>query len=245
LNGRRGIPDLAWLRLILRWINLLHGCLPRAPIYFFVAQMARTDDVTFMEQLEALHGLVREGKVRAIGVCNETPYGLMKFKQVAEGAGLPFVSSLQNAYNLLERNEFETGLLEACFYTNTSLLAHSPLAGGTLTGKYTASGSASSEARLNKYHGFTARYLLPSCNAAVDAYSEVAEKYGLSVAQMSLAWCYTRPFVTSTVLGASSPNQLRENLFALNCPITEEMEEDLCALYLNAHRAPTKGLVSI
>jgi aryl-alcohol dehydrogenase-like predicted oxidoreductase len=212
---------------------------------FPCAQLARTDDIPFVEQLEAMNDLVSQGKIRAVGLCNETPFGLMQFRHAAKEAGLPFVSSIQNAYNLLERNDFETGLQEACHYTNTALLAHSPLAGGVLTGKYTAPDSASSESRLRQFPGFTAKYLHPRCSAAVEAYSLVAEKYGLTCSQLALAWCFTRPFVASTMLGASSTDQLRDNLFALNVPITEEMEQDIYHLFFNDFRAPTKGAVSI
>jgi len=194
--------------------------------------------------MEVMRGLVQQGKVRAIGLCDETPFGLMKFKQAAEEAGFPAIASIQNSYNLLERNDFETGLMEACHYTNTAVLAHSPLAGGVLTGKYATGLSGDGESRMEKYPGFGAKYLAPKCSAAVDAYAVVAEKYGLTPTQLALSWCYSRPFVTSTVLGATSTEQLRDNLMALNCPMTAEMEEDIFELYFNDHRDPTKGYAS-
>jgi aryl-alcohol dehydrogenase-like predicted oxidoreductase len=206
-------------------------------------EMDAREEFSIAEQLEALDSVVRQGKVRHIGLCNETPYGVLKFMEAA-GKSLPTVSSLQNAYNLLERNAFETNLLEVCHYSKTGFLAHSPLAGGALSGKY-AKGGATGASRLLRYPGFTARYLLPSVNEAVLDYGVVAEKYGLTLAQLSLAWCYTRPFVTSTVIGASSVAQLKDNLFALNCPITNEMEEDIAALYRNKHREPTQGFVAV
>lgn len=203
----------------------------------------REDDISFLEQLEALGELVEQGKVRHVGLSNETPYGLLKFIE-ASGGGLPVVASIQNAYNLLERNTFETGLLETCHYTKTSLLAHSPMAGGVLSGKY-SDGSADAESRLLKYPGYTARYLLPSAQEAVAAYASVAEKYGLTPAQLALSWCYSRSFVTSTIIGATSTEQLRDNLMALNCPLTTEMEADIFELYANQFRDPTKGIALV
>ncbi len=96
-----------------------------------------------------------------------------------------------------------------------------------------------------KFPGFGARYLSPTSERAVKDYSTLAEKYGLTLAQLSLAWCYSRKFVTSTILGATSTAQLRDNLTALNCPMTNEMEEDLYELYFNKYRDPTKGYASI
>lgn len=185
--------------------------------------------------------LVRQGKVRHLGLSNETPYGLMKFLEAAGSRGLPAVASVQNAYNLLDRNTFETSLQEACHYTNTAFLAHSPLAGGALSGKY-ALETASKENRLLKYPGFTARYVSSPANAAVKAYAEVAEKYGMTPAHLALAWCYTRPFVTSTLIGATSADQMRDNLMAMNFPVNEDMEADIFELYFNKHRAPTTGV---
>lgn len=185
--------------------------------------------------------LFQLGKVRSIGLCNETPYGLMKFQQAAAETGFPLMASIQNSYNLLERNAFEMGLQEACHYTKTAVLAHTPLAAGVLTGKYLGDNQIGDEKpRLLRYPGLSAKFLTPSCTAAVEAYSAVAEKYGVSLSQLALSWCYSRPFVTSTVLGATSTDQLRDNLMALNCPMTEEMEEDIYELYFNTHRDPTK-----
>ena len=98
---------------------------------------------------------------------------------------------------------------------------------------------------MNKYPGFTSRYLLPSTAAAVEAYTLIAEKYGLSSSQLALSWCYSRPFVGSTLIGATSTEQLRDNLMAMNCPLTPDMEKEINALYFNEHRDPTKGDVEV
>jgi aryl-alcohol dehydrogenase-like predicted oxidoreductase len=217
----------------------------RRGLVFASFQNADAAATSIVEQVEAMGELVKQGKVRHIGLSNETPYGLLKFLEAAKG-GLPAVVSVQNAYNLLERNDFETSMLEACHYTGTGLIAHSPLAGGALTGKYMLDAekrsTASEEARLKKYVGYTGRYLLPSVQAAVAAYAELAAKYGLSPEQLALAFCYSRPFVASTLIGATNVEQLRENIMALNCPLTSEMEGEIFELYCNEHREPTKGV---
>jgi len=217
---------------------------PSAGSDFFNVEEASEDADLYSEQLEAIRDLVDQGKVRAVGLSNETPYGLMRFLEAAKARDLPVVASVQHAYNLLERNALETSMLEACTYSNTGILAHSPLAGGALTGKY-AKKEATEENRLKLFPGYTARYLLPSAEAAVIAYADVAENYGLTPAQLALSWCYSRPFIASTVIGATSVEQIRENLMALNCPLTEEMEQDIFELYCNDHRDPTIGIVEV
>ena len=179
--------------------------------------------------------------MRHVGLCDETPFGLLKFLEASRGAELPRILSVQNAYNLVERNAYETSMHETCQFTGTAFLAHSPLAGGALTGKY-AKETASRSSRLLKYPGYTARYLLPTVSEAVKAYATMADNYGLTPAQLALSWCYSRPFVASTVIGASDTEQLRDNLMALNCPLTTEMESEIFELYYNTHRDPTSGI---
>jgi len=243
--------DASLKRLGTDYIDLLQIEWPDRYTQLFGSSSFSVEDAgaaatSFVEQVEAMGELVKQGKVRHIGLSNETPYGLLKFLEAAKGPGLPAVVSVQNAYNLLERNDFETSMLEACHYTRTGLIAHSPLAGGALTGKYMLDAekrsTASEEARLKKYVGYTGRYLLPSAQAAVGAYAELAAKYALTPEQLALAFCYSRPFVASTLVGATSVEQLRENLMALNCPLTSEMEEEIFELYCNEHREPTKGV---
>jgi len=198
--------------------------------------------VPFAEQVEAMQELVKTGKVRYIGLSNETPYGLVKF--LGAVSGLPLVVSIQNAYNLIERNLVETGLVEACHYERTALLAHSPLAGGALTGKY-IKGLATKESRLLKYPGYTAQYLSASAENAIQDYSSLADKYGLTPTQLALSWCYSRSFITSTIIGATSVDHLRDNIMALNCPMTPEMEEKINELYSSKHTDPTKSFISM
>jgi len=170
--------------------------------------------VPFGEQLAAMKKLVDAGKVRHIGVSNETPYGVCQFAHEHEkDPSLPNICSIQNSYSLIVRSDFENGLTEACSLTNVGLLAYSPLAGGILTGKYSG-GAAPEGARLNLFPGFMDRYAQSSAREAVGEYEKLAAAHGLSPAQLALKWCYTRPHVASTIIGATSLEQLRENVDA-------------------------------
>jgi aryl-alcohol dehydrogenase-like predicted oxidoreductase len=155
--------------------------------------------VSFQEQLEAIDGLVQAGKVRYFGVSNETPYGVMKFSQLASTLGLQKLVSIQNSYSLLTRSDYESGLTEVCSprNENVGLLAYSPLAGGILTGKYFDPNVASTS-RLNLFKGYMERYKQSLSVAAVEKYRDIATKYGLTPAELALAWCYTRDHVAST-----------------------------------------------
>ncbi|KAG5187917.1 NADP-dependent oxidoreductase domain-containing protein [Tribonema minus] len=202
----------------------------------------RDDDVAFEDQLRGLEEVVKAGKVRHIGVSNETPFGVAKFVELSERLGLPRVCSIQNSYSLLVRADFELGgLVEVCAPRNADvgLLAYSPLAGGVLTGKYQDSDSDNSKSRLNHFKGYMARYRNSMSEAAVKAYVEVAAEVGLTPTQLALAWCYTRPFVTSTIVGATSVEQLRENIMAYNCPITEQADDMIREVY-HKYTDPTK-----
>jgi aryl-alcohol dehydrogenase-like predicted oxidoreductase len=173
------------------------------------------DSTPIRVQLEALAELVAEGKVRAVGLSNEHPWGVMQFVRHAEELGLPRVASIQNAYSLLNRN-FEGGLAEVCHREKVGLLAYSPLAFGHLTGKYLDNPAA--EGRLTRFKGFGQRYEKPGIAPAVAAYVALARAHGLTPTQLALAFVRTRWFVASTIVGASSLAQLREDLDA--CDIT-------------------------
>lgn len=200
----------------------------------------RDDSTSFNEQLEAFQDLIHQGKVRHIGVSNETPFGVCKFAELAEREGLPKIVSIQNSYSLLVRSDFESGLSEVCSprNTNVGLLAYSPLAGGILSGKY-ATEDVSDRARLNLFPGFMERYKKSLAQEAVDCYMQVADKYGLTPTQLSLAWCYSRPWVASTIIGATSLEQLDENIEAYGIEFTDEMNDDVNAIY-QRYRDPSK-----
>lgn len=161
------------------------------------------------EQLSVLSGLVQSGKVRYIGLSNETPWGVAEFLKVAERLGLQRIVSIQNAYSLINRT-FEAGLHEMCHREQLSLLAYSPLGFGHLSGKYLQDPHA--QGRISLFPEFGQRYKKPNVAAAVAAYVQLAQQHGLSPAQMALGFARSRRFVTSTIIGATTLAQLQENL---------------------------------
>ncbi|MBP5987736.1 MAG: aldo/keto reductase [Azonexus sp.] len=181
------------------------------------------------EQLDALGELVREGKVRHVGVSNEHPWGIMQFTRLAEEFGLPRIVSTQNAYSLLNRT-FETGLAEVCHREQVGLLAYSPLAFGHLTGKYLANPKAAG--RLNQWPNFGQRYTKPNVVPATQAYAELAAKHDLTPLQLALGFVRSRWFVASTIIGASSLKQLQAALPALQTPMTNDLLREIDAIHL-------------
>ncbi len=162
------------------------------------------------QQLECLGELVRSGKVRYVGLSNETPWGVMQFLRAAERTGLPRVVSIQNAYNLLNRT-FEAGLSEVTRHEAVPLLAYSALAFGHLTGKYLA-GAQPPGARLTLFPPFGQRYQKPCVEPAVAAYAELADRLGMTLAAMALAFVRSRWFCASTIVGATTVDQLKANI---------------------------------
>ena len=181
------------------------------------------------EQLEALAELVQEGKVRAIGLSNEHPWGVMEFTRLADELGLPRVLCTQNAYSLLNRT-FETALAEVCHREQVGLLAYSALAFGHLTGKYLADPAA--PGRLTQWPAFGQRYGKPNVLPAVTAYAALAKKHGLTPTQLALGFVRSRWFVSSTIIGASSLAQLQETLPATRTPIAPEVLGEIDAIHL-------------
>jgi len=170
------------------------------------------DFTPLRETLEALAVLVKEGKIRQVGVSNEHPWGVMQFLRLAEEHGLPTVVSTQNAYNLINRLYDTGGLSEICYREQVSLLAYSPLAFGHLSGKYLADANAAG--RITAFPGFGQRYEKVNVPAALAAYRDLAAAHGMSLTALALAFCYNRRGVTSTIIGATSMAQLEENLAA-------------------------------
>ncbi|KAL3137396.1 hypothetical protein ABBQ32_006919 [Trebouxia sp. C0010 RCD-2024] len=196
------------------------------------SKQERENDVPFEEQLKGLERVIKAGKVRHVGVSNETSYGVMRFAQLAEQFNLPRIVSIQNCYNLLARGQFDTDLAEVCAprQCNVGLLAYSPLAGGALSGKY-VDGRADPKARFNMFPGYMARYNKSPAKTAVGAYIELAEKYGLTPTQLALAWLHQRSCVTSTIIGATSAEQLKENIGAFDKELSEECLADIEKLH--------------
>jgi aryl-alcohol dehydrogenase-like predicted oxidoreductase len=172
------------------------------------------------EQLSALAELVKAGKVRHIGLSNETPWGVSEFVRLAEQLGLPKIASIQNAYHLMNRT-FESGLAEVCHQTNVGLLAYSPLAFGWLTGKYVANPNA--QGRISLFPGFGQRYNKVNVPAATKEYMRIAQEAQLTPAKLALAFARTRWFTSSVILGATSLEQLKENLDSAEVMLSEEI----------------------
>ena len=180
-------------------------------------------------QLAALAELVREGKIRYVGLSNEHPWGVMEFVRLAEAHGLPRVASVQNAYSLVNRI-FEYGLAEVCHRERVGLLAYSPLAFGHLTGKYLDHPGAAG--RLTLFEHFGQRYAKPNVAAAVRAYADIARRHRLSPATLALAFVYRRGFAASTIIGATTRAQLDENLAAWQVALTPEVLDEIEAVHL-------------
>ncbi len=179
----------------------------------------------FEEVLENLKRFVDQGKIRYVGLSNETPWGLSKFLEISENKKLPRMLSVQNPYNLLNRT-YEIGLAEISMRENTGLLAYSPLACGYLSGKY-RNNQLPKGSRIALHKDFWTRYNKPNAKKAIDAYYEVAKKYKLDMAQMSLKFLEIQPFVTSVIIGATTMDQLKTNTESVSINLTEEIINDI------------------
>ncbi|MDR3509336.1 MAG: aldo/keto reductase [Caulobacteraceae bacterium] len=179
--------------------------------------------------LESLGRHVEKGNIRHIGVSNETPWGVMRFVEEAERRGLPRVASIQNAYSLINR-VFEYGLAEVALRENVGLLAYSPLAQGYLTGKY-QKGALPVGSRKQLYNRLQ-RYEGPGADAAIQSYLDLAAEVGLTPTQLALKFCDTRAFTTSTIIGASTMEQLKADIDAFEIPWTADLEARVDALHV-------------
>lgn len=189
---------------------------------------AKDQPVTpILEQLQAMDQLVKAGKVRAIGLSNETPYGVHEFVRLAELHGLPRIATVQNPYCLVNRT-VDNALDESLYRLNVSLLAYSPLGFGLLTGKYDESGTEPDKgpkgARISKFESVRQqRWGRPAALAAARRYNALARQHGLTPTQMALAFCYTRPIVASTIIGVTTVAQLEEDLKAWGTELSPEL----------------------
>jgi len=222
----RAALDASLQRLQTDYVDLyqLHWPSRNVPIFGanqFDPQKERAA-IPIEDTLAVLGDLIKEGKIRHIGVSNESPWGVSEYIKQAEMKGLPRIATIQNLYNLTAR-AFETTLLdETCYREEVSLLAYSPLAFGQLSAKYVDDPQA--RGRLTIYPPtWSPRYLRPAVFAAVKEYAALARANGMSPAQMALAWCYTRWFVGSTIIGATSLMQLRENIDAEQTVLSAEV----------------------
>ncbi len=180
------------------------------------------------ETLTVLNEIVKTGKVRHIGLSNETPWGVMRFIATADRQAMPRVVSIQNPYNLLNRS-FEIGLAEIAIREQCGLLAYSPLGFGVLSGKYVG-GARPAGARISNWPDYN-RYMNPQAIAATEAYVRLAATHGLDPAQMALAFINSRSFVTSNIIGATSLAQLRSNIDSLNISVSDEVLNEIEAIH--------------
>jgi aryl-alcohol dehydrogenase-like predicted oxidoreductase len=178
------------------------------------------DGAPIEETIGVLDDMIKAGKIRHYGLSNETPWGAMRYLAYADTRGLPRPVSIQNPYNLLNRT-FEIGLSEISHREDMGLLAYSPLAFGMLTGKYVG-GARPAGARITLFSRFT-RYTNAQAQAAGDAYVQLARDHGLSPAQMALAYVTAKPFVTSNIIGATSLEQLKEDIGSADVVLSPEV----------------------
>jgi len=185
-----------------------------------------------VEQLEVMKELVDQGKIRYIGLSNETTFGVCEFVKYAEKYNLPKVVSIQNSYSLLHR-EFESSLAEACSpkNLNVGLLAYSPLAGGALSGKYDRKRSPPENSRFTLFPGYMKRFQESLSLTAVEEYVKIAHKHHMSPATLALAFVRSKWFNTSTIIGATTMDQLKENIHAFTTNLSDEAVNDINVLY--------------
>lgn len=228
----RAALDASLKRLNTDYLDLYQLHWPQRPTNFFgKLGYTYTEDnsaVTLLETLEALNEQVRAGKIRYIGVSNETPWGVMRYLQLAEKHDLPRIVSIQNPYSLLNRS-FEIGLAEISQHEGVELLAYSSLAFGTLSGKY-LNGAKPAGARNTLFSRFT-RYSSAQSEAAIAEYVALAKKLNLDPSQMALAFVRQQPFVASTLLGATTLEQLKINIDSQDLTLGEDVLNELEAIH--------------
>ncbi len=186
------------------------------------------DGTAIAETLDVLNGLVKEGKIRMMGISNETPWGCAEYLRAANELNLPKIVSIQNPYNLLNRT-FEIGLAEFAHREQTGLLAYSPLAFGVLSGKF-LNGARPAGTRLVLWDRFS-RYTNPQADAATAAYVKLAQENDLDPAQMALAFVNSRPFLTSNIIGATSMEQLKSNIDSIDIKLPKKIIKAIEAIH--------------
>jgi aryl-alcohol dehydrogenase-like predicted oxidoreductase len=179
----------------------------------------------FEDVLGNLQKFIKEGKIREIGLSNETPWGVSKCLELSKERGLPRMMSVQNPYSLLNRT-YEVGLAEISIRDQIGLLAYSPLASGYLTGKY-RNNQLPKNSRIERDGDFWTRYNKPNTTKAVDSYYEISKKYNLNFAQMSLKFCEIQQFMTSVIIGATTMEQLQTNIESVNINLTDDVINEI------------------
>ena len=216
-------------RLKTDYIDLYQTHWPDRNTNFFGRPNYRHDEnenaTPIAETVAAMRELQDSGKIRAFGVSNETPWGMLEHFRLAIDSGAPRPASVQNPYNLLNRS-YEIGMAEISMRENCGLLPYSPLAFGALSGKYLG-GKKPEGARLSRWGDYFRRYTTDKGVAATADYAAFAEKRGMSPAQLAIAFSVHQPFVTSSIIGATTMSQLRENIAAAALQLDEECRRDL------------------
>ncbi len=183
----------------------------------------------FHQILETLRDLIQEGKIRQVGISNETPWGTMRYLEEGKvHASLPRMITIQNPYSLLNRL-FETGLSEIAIREHIGMIAYSPLGFGVLSGKYLG-GKLPGKSRLALFPNYN-RYKGENAAKATQKYFDLAQEHGLSLAQMALAFVNTRPFITSTIIGATTMDQLKENIGSIDIELSDTVVKGINAIH--------------
>ncbi len=222
-------------RLQTDYIDIYQPHWPSRPTNFFgrlgyehATQLTSAQAVTIDETLAALDELVRAGKIRHVGVSNETPWGVHRYLEVAAAQGMARIVSIQNPYNLLNRS-FEIGLAEITIRESVGLLGYSPLAFGVLSGKF-LNGARPPGSRVVRWTRFS-RYTNEYAERSTEAYAQIARRHGLDLGQMALAFALRQPFMTSVLIGATTMAQLRTNLASATLQLNAEVIRDIEAVH--------------
>jgi aryl-alcohol dehydrogenase-like predicted oxidoreductase len=179
----------------------------------------------FEDVLENLKKFIEQGKIRYVGLSNETPWGVMNYLQLAKDKGLPRMMAIQNPYSLLNRS-YEVGLAEVSIRENIGCLAYSPLASGYLSGKY-RNKQFPKGSRMERDFDFWTRYRKPNMENAVEDYYKISQKYDLDMSQMSIKFCEVQDFMTSVIIGATTMEQLKTNVESVKVNLDSEVIKEI------------------
>lgn len=183
------------------------------------------DWISFEEILNNLEKFIKQGKIRYVGISNETPWGIMSFIEIAKQKKLPRMVSIQNVYSLVNR-VFDTANSEIAIHEKCGLLAYSPLAGGRLSGKY-LNGATPKNSRYTLWPSRFSRHATERGERAIKAYFNLAKENGLTASKMALAFVNDRPFVTSNIIGATTNEQLKEDIDSINISLSENVKKEI------------------